>query len=104
MRENLNQALLSPILTCKILLQFPLQGSNLVNSIHTWTEVPFRNSGDYCCAFQDENDYFLNLETGVLAVNLPMYVATNINLTNGVRLILLSEAGQIARGFTAKGL
>ena len=58
-----------------------------MNSIHTWTEVPFRNSGDYCCAFRDTNDFFLNLETGVLAVSLPMFVATNINLTNGVSLV-----------------
>ena len=55
-----------------------------MNSIHSWTEVPFRNSGEVCCAFRDDNDYFLNLDTGSLAVSLPLYVATNVNLTNGV--------------------
>lgn len=72
-------------------MQFPLQGPNLVNSIHTWTEVPFRNSGDFCCAFQDTNDFFLDLETGVIAVSLPMFVATNVNLTTGVSAHLKSD-------------
>lgn len=60
---------------------FPLQ-STTANGIHTWTEAPFRNSGDFCCAFKDVNDIFLNLETGDLAVSTPMFVATNPNLTN----------------------
>lgn len=66
------------------MVQFPLQGPSLVNSIHTWTEVPFHNNGDYCCAFQDIDDFFLNLDTGVIATSKPIYVATNVNLTNGV--------------------
>lgn len=65
-------------------MQFPLRGPTTAYSIHTWTEVPFRNSGDVCCAFQDVNDFFLDLETGVLAQSLPTYVATDQSLTTGV--------------------
>jgi hypothetical protein len=71
--------------TIRVVVQpqtFPLQ-TGKVNSIHAWSEVPFRNSGDVCCAFKDVNDIFLNLETGDVATTSPMFVATNPNLTSG---------------------
>ena len=65
-------------------LQFPLQGPTAVRSIHTWTEVPFDNNGLVCCAFRDIHDVFLDLETGMLAESLPMFVATDPSLVTGV--------------------
>lgn len=65
-------------------LQFPLLGPQPLYSIHTWTEKPFRSSATTCCAFQAVNDIYLNLETGVIATSPSTYVATNVNLTNGV--------------------
>lgn len=70
--------------TIRVVLQpqtFPLETENSTG-IHSWTEVPFRNSGDVCCAFKDVNDIFLDLETGDLALSTPMFVATNPNLTS----------------------
>ena len=58
-------------------LQYPLQGPVNHYSIHTWIEAPFQSSGDECCAFDDVDDIFLNLDTGGVAVGLPTYVGTN---------------------------
>ena len=55
-----------------------------MHSIHTWTELPFDNNGLVCCAFRDINDVFLDLETGILAESLPMFVATDPSLVTGV--------------------
>ena len=65
-------------------VQFPLLGPDPIYSIHSWVEKPFRSSASVCCAFQDLNDIFFNLESGVIAVAQQAYIATNPNLTNAV--------------------